>query len=80
MRHHTGKDVAENIFSNLSDYVSSEQYVGGSYDGAYFHQSVPKYLAEMFEVDEKTFRMIMIGYISVEKVKKMLGQKPKITG
>ena len=38
MRHHTGKDVAENIFSNLS---------------AYFHQSVPKYLAEMFEVDEK---------------------------
>ena len=41
------------FFSNLSDYVSSEQYVGGSYDGAYFHQSVPKYLAEMFEVDEK---------------------------
>ena len=41
------------FFSNLSDYILSEQYFGGSYDGAYFHQSVPKYSDKMFEVDKK---------------------------
>jgi hypothetical protein len=48
---HRGEDVAEHIHSNLKDVVSPDQYQGASYDGAYFHQSVPKYLGEKFGVD-----------------------------
>ena len=33
--------------------MSPDQYQGGSYDGAYFHQSVPKYLGEHFYVKDE---------------------------
>ena len=46
------KKEAENILVNVKDFVSKDEYLGGSYDGAYFHQSVPKFLEEKFEVDE----------------------------
>ena len=50
VKHHKGQDVADHIHTNLEEYISEEQYQGGSYDGAYFHQSVPKYMAEKFNV------------------------------
>ena len=53
VKHHSGEEVARNIFENVKDFVSKEEYVGGSYDGAYFHQSVPKFLAEKFKVEEE---------------------------
>ena len=53
VRHHSGEEVAENIFEHVKDFVSKVQSVGGSYDGAYFHQSLPNFLAEKFEVKEE---------------------------
>ena len=44
--------MAENIHVNVKDFVSKDEYVGGSYNGAYFHRSVPKFLEKKFEVDE----------------------------
>ena len=52
VKHHSGQDVADHLHTNLEEYLSQEQYQGGSYDGAYFHQSVPKYMGEKYNVDE----------------------------
>ena len=53
VKHHTGEDIAEHLYSNLIQFLSADQYQGGSYDGAYFHQSVPKYLGEKFGVEDE---------------------------
>ena len=52
IKHHKGRDVAENIKTSLDEYISADQYQGGSYDGAYFHQSVPQHLNEMLGVND----------------------------
>ena len=48
--HHTGKGVSDSIISVMDDYISKEQYEGGSYDGQYHWLSVPDYLNEHYEV------------------------------
>ena len=53
VKHHTGEDIAEHLYSNLIQFLSADQYQGGSYDGAYFHQSVPKYLGEKYGVEDE---------------------------
>ena len=53
VKHHKGEDIAEHLYENLVNLLSSDQYQGGSYDGAYFHQSVPKYLGEKFDVKDE---------------------------
>ena len=52
---HTGKAVAESIISVISEWdISSEQYIGGSFDGQYFNLGVPKYLSEYFTSNTNT--------------------------
>lgn len=53
VKKHKGEDIADHLYDNLVQFLSSEQYQGGSYDGAYFHQSVPKYLGEKFGVNDE---------------------------
>ena len=64
----SGKDTAENIYHSLKDYIYKEQYQGGSYDGAYIHDSVPKHLNYIIGVkDEDTqnycFYCTSLGYM-----------------
>ena len=55
VKKHSGRDVAENLHNSVKDFISTEQYQGGSYDGAYIHDSVHKHLNEIMEVkDEDT--------------------------
>ena len=56
----SGKDTAENIYHSLKDYISKEQYQGGSYDGAYIHDSVPKHLNYINGVKDKIHKIIGI--------------------
>ena len=49
---HSGKDVAENLNNEVKEFISPEQYQGGSYDGAYIHDSVPKHLNEIMKVND----------------------------
>ena len=48
MRYHTGIDVAENITNVTDNWISKEQYQGGSYDGQYHNLGVTKVLNEHF--------------------------------
>ena len=53
VKKHKGEDIADHLYDHLVQFLSSEQYQGGSYDGAYFHQSVPKYLGDKFGVNDE---------------------------
>ena len=54
IRHHKTENVAENIVSTVKNIVSEESYVGGSYDGAYFHarKDVGMFINEAFNVKD----------------------------
>ena len=49
---HSGQEVAENLHETVKDFIIPEQYQGGSYDGAYIHDSVPKHLNDIMEVKD----------------------------
>jgi hypothetical protein len=49
---HSGREVAENLHETVKDFIIPEQYQGGSYDGAYIHDSVPKHLNDIMEVKD----------------------------
>ena len=37
IKHHKVQDTAENIHDALKDYITPDQFHGGSYDGPYLH-------------------------------------------
>ena len=55
IKHHTAKDVAVNIVTSVKEYIPDESYVGGSYDGAYFHakKDVAQHVNEAFNVKDE---------------------------
>ena len=53
VKRHSGKEVAENLHESVKEFILPEQYQGGSYDGAYIHDSVPKHLEEIMKVNSK---------------------------
>ena len=50
---HSGQGVADNIIGVTDQFISADQYRGGSFDGQYFHLSVPTHLDAHYGVTAK---------------------------
>ena len=54
VKHHDGAGVTESIKLEIDKFaMKPEQIEGASFDGAYFHQSVPKYLKDSLNLSER---------------------------
>ena len=54
VKSHTGEGVGQSIISVLKEFeISAEQFQGGSFDGQYFHLSVPEVLNTHFGTEGK---------------------------
>ena len=54
VKDHSGDGVADSIAGELTKYgVDPSQVEGGSYDGQYFHLSVPRHLTEKMQLSDK---------------------------
>ena len=61
MKLHTGDGVGQSIISMLEEFeTSAEQFQGGSFDGQYFHLSVPDVLNTHFGTEGKDGLFTMI--------------------
>ena len=53
---HDGKGVTKSIIEEISKYeIKADQLEGASFDGAYFHQSVPKHMTDVLDLHEEFF-------------------------
>ena len=53
---HDGKGVTKSIIEEISKYkIKADQLEGASFDGAYFHQSVPKHMTDNLDLHEEFF-------------------------
>lgn len=56
VKHHTGDGITNSITECVKIYdINRSQYLGGSFDGAYFHLGIPG------KLDRETTRSIMTG-------------------
>ena len=54
VKHHAGVDVTASIEEELKEFgIKSSQLEGASFDGAYFHQSVPEHLKASMDISEQ---------------------------
>ena len=54
VKHHSGVDVTASIEVELNEFgIKASQLEGASFDGAYFHQSVPKHLKEAMKISDQ---------------------------
>ena len=59
VRYHTGIDFAENITYVTTEWISKDQYQGGSYDGQYHTRGVTGSLNSHFDVKREEVHSVV---------------------